>query len=179
MSTCSTWKSPWVSWLLHCFLSTHRHSLKEEINTFSFPCPGSHPHPITQSLWWFHGKWELRTPGAEEGPGPTVLVPALILGLLQEQRALSLLPPPLAAAFKRRKQLRLHSWRVWSCGWEVGVFPEFLQDWVPRGTLVPPCLALLDHSGAAQAKPGARWTEALQGEMVERRGLGTVIFFGC
>lgn len=110
---------------------------------------------------------------------PGSWVSALILGLLQEQRALALLPPPLPAAFKRRKQLRLHSWRVWSCEWEVGVFPEFLQDWVPQGTLVPPCLAMWDLSGAAQAKPGTWGTEAPPGWDRRTRGLGDWHFFGC
>lgn len=105
---------------------------------------------------------------------PGSWVSALILGLLQEQRALSLLPPPLPAAFKTRKQLRLHSWRVWSCEGEVGVFPEFLQDWVPQGTLVPPCLAVLDHSGAAQAQGEQRH---IQGEMVQGGAWG-LWFFG-
>ena len=111
---------------------------------------------------------------------PTSWVSTLILRLLQERRALTLLSPPPPAALKRRKQLRLHSWRAWSCERKVGVFPAHLQDWAPQGTPVPLCLAVPDCSGAAWAKPeGTQRAEPPRGLGGGRRGLGIVIFWGC
>lgn len=66
--------------------------------------------------------WEMETLNPWGWGGPrahcsTSWESAFILGLLQERerKALALLSPPPPAAFKGRKQLWLHSWRVWSC----------------------------------------------------------------
>lgn len=94
--------------------------------------------PSPDNLGFRTVSWEMETlnPWGWGGPRahcPTSWVRALILRLLQERRALAPLSPPPAAAFKRRKQLWLHSWRVWSCEREVAVFPAYLQDGDPQG----------------------------------------------
>lgn len=138
--------------------------------------------PSPDNLGFRTVSWEMETlnPWGWGGPRahcPTSWVRALILRLLQERRALALLSPPPAAAFKRRKQLWVHSWRVWSCEWEVVVFPAHLQDWALQGAPMPLCLTMPDGNGVTQAKLGGTWgAEAPPGLGGGRRISGVIIF---
>lgn len=93
--------------------------------------------------------WEMKTLNPWGWGGPrahcsTSWESAFILGLLQERRALALLSPPPPAAFKRRKQLWLHSWRVWSCKQARGrCVPSIPPGLGPSGYCCAalPCLA--------------------------------------